>query len=856
MPCAARCLYVLGILVLFLGVSAARGEDGAATSASVMPPPAPFLAPRTFSWNALREPEALFWPGYFWNWNGPLEPDRLRSQLADMAAHDARSVCVLPLPHEFRPDSTNNQMTPDYLTEAFFDRIKLAVEEAARLGMNYWLYDEGGWPSGQAAGRVLRDDPESAVRVLARNSDGAWLPRREGMVDLLRPRTSQTFLALTHERYAKAVGSHFGKTIKLVFTDEPAYRRAEPGRAIPWPEGADVDFRAGFGYDARSKLDAFESVAPRALTRDQQRVRIDLFDFWSGRFRDAYFQRLRDWSRNHGLAHGGHLGGEDELVGAVQHGFGHVMRPLLAMDVPGVDMIWRQVFPGQSNHHFPKFASSAAHQTGSALSFTEAFCVYGNGLTPAQMKWITDYQRVRGLTLLVGGCYPLSTRDHHMTGERPHFGPVDPLWDFLPAFHRDTARIGYVLACGRPVIETALYYPVRDIWATGDPSNAALQGHDRLAQALLSRPCDFDVIDDDGICAPATTIRDGRLQVGPMRYRTLVVGPTEWMTEESRRRLAELEAAGGQVLRVDDLSRVEEMVGRLKPTLALQPPAPGIRVQVREWPGGGACFLFNEGAERYHGTVAIAVNGPIYEIEPATGAAHPMAVGRDGEGRQAVSVTLDAGASLLLVAHSQGEPPGPLTTVVREFDDAYDLSTGWDARIDRQYRAGLHDFEIEERAAGGFQPATLGSWSTTPELGPDFSGHVSYRRIVALPETFLGRRLVLDLGVVEYAARIWIDDREVGSVLWNPARIELPADAVKARFTLRVDVSNTLANELTSPRVVEAWSRRKGAGWPSPYHARALTFEKDSRGGGLLGPVRLRRGAAPRASRPTSSSPR
>ena len=108
------------------------------------------------------------------------------------------------------------------------------------------------------------------------------------------------------------------------------------------------------------------------------------------------------------------------------------MRQLRAMDVPGVDMIWRQVFPGQPNHHFPKFASSAAHQNGTALAFTESFCVYGNGLTPAQMKWIVDFQYVRGITLLVSGCYPLSTHDHHMTGERPHFGPVDPLWDFLP----------------------------------------------------------------------------------------------------------------------------------------------------------------------------------------------------------------------------------------------------------------------------------------------------------------------------------------------------------------------------------------------------------------------------------------
>jgi hypothetical protein len=30
----------------------------------------------------LSEPENLFWPAYFWYWNGPLTPDVLRQQLA------------------------------------------------------------------------------------------------------------------------------------------------------------------------------------------------------------------------------------------------------------------------------------------------------------------------------------------------------------------------------------------------------------------------------------------------------------------------------------------------------------------------------------------------------------------------------------------------------------------------------------------------------------------------------------------------------------------------------------------------------------------------------------------------------
>ena len=115
------------------------------------------------------------------------------------------------------------------------------------------------------------------------------------------------------------------------------------------------------------------------------------------------------------------------------------------------------------------------------------------------MKWLVDYQYVRGLTLLVCGVYPLSTRDHLMLGERPHFGPVNPLWDFLPDFHRYVARLGYVLSCGKPAIEMGLYYPVRDLWASANPADAA--SHDALARALLRRQCDYDVVDDDVLSA-------------------------------------------------------------------------------------------------------------------------------------------------------------------------------------------------------------------------------------------------------------------------------------------------------------------------------------------------------------------
>ena len=48
----------------------------------------------------------------------------------------------------------------EYLDERWFAGIKAVVERAAECGATAWLYDELGWPSGTAGGRVPREHPE------------------------------------------------------------------------------------------------------------------------------------------------------------------------------------------------------------------------------------------------------------------------------------------------------------------------------------------------------------------------------------------------------------------------------------------------------------------------------------------------------------------------------------------------------------------------------------------------------------------------------------------------------------------------------------------------------------------------
>jgi len=426
-----------------------------------------------------------------------------------------------------------------------------------------------------------------------------------------------------------------------------------------------------------------------------------------------------------------------------------------------------------------------------------------------------------------------------MLGERPHFGPVNPLWDFLPDFHRYVARLGYLLSCGKPAIEIGLYYPVRDLWASANPADAAL--HDALARALLRRQCDFDVVDDDVLSAQPARVEDGALVVGAMRYRTIVVGPTNWMTQVVQDRLKVLEAAGGQVIRIGDPSQIDAALAKIAPTIRCEPRSPDLRVLVRRWPGGGAAFLFNEGQDAYRGAALLTLGSDLHEVEPASGLTRLVRIAKSSDGRSTIPLTLAAGESMLLVSNSQAPPTVAAPPAAHKVLQSVALADGWTARVDRQYAVGEHDYEVRPWDKAEFKPVTLGPWARTLNLGEDFSGHVTYRRTVKIPEALRGGRLVLDLGHVEYAARVRVDGQNVGCALWNPWRLESPSLTGRSEFELEIAVSNTLANELTSQRVRDAWSNRKGPGWPGPYHQRELKFETESRGGGLLGPVRLQR---------------
>lgn len=85
-----------------------------------------------------KNPPADFRPVPFWSWNDRLDIPELRRQIREMHAAGIGGFFM----------HARSGLRTRYFSGEWFEAVKACIEEAAKLGMEPWLYDENGWPSG------------------------------------------------------------------------------------------------------------------------------------------------------------------------------------------------------------------------------------------------------------------------------------------------------------------------------------------------------------------------------------------------------------------------------------------------------------------------------------------------------------------------------------------------------------------------------------------------------------------------------------------------------------------------------------------------------------------------------------
>lgn len=857
--------------------------------------------PRMLDPEEFRNPGPAFRPVMMWIWNANLDRVTLREQVAEMAARGIGGFFIHPMPDAFRKHDFIEGITEPYPGEMFFEWVKDAAEVAREHGFFCWLYDEGGWPSGTLVGRLADGRPELAGRVLrvqcleagdtgapdagsGTEEEVVTLPapggrrlrfyaNREGYpTDLMNPATTEAFLAATHDAYARCLDGEFGGLVPGVFTDEAAVGGVMGTDRVPWTPALPEEFRRRKGYDLLPYLPvlfgdaAIPAEARPALSPEQAaRVRYDFGDVWTRLHADAFYGRMSEWCREHGLLLVGHVGGEDDLIYHATRGFGHFFRIMRYLDVPGVDAIWHQLFPGEPRSHFSKLAGSAARVHGKPLALSETFAVYGYGLTYAQMKWVTDRQFGDGINVMVPMAAPYTTTRGRTYGTMSNLAWGNPNWPLFKTYADYTARLSYLSRLGRPVARVALFYPASSLWVEADPAIA--KSFHSVMDLLQEAQIDFDIVDEEDLAG--ASVESGTLRIGVQAYQAVVLSDTRALPWAVVERLAAFKEAGGAVAAVDRLPwlcaeaehqaefklalgalfsgerarffppeervRLPEFLARLiSRDFVLETPDSNIRYSHRVWDETRLYFVVNASETARAITAVVAGTGSVDLWDPDRGTVTPVEGEPCGD-RTRVHLELPPLGSVFVVVRPGGQPRKPHSepTPAGELP----LKGSWEIAPVRVCQLVQGEARVDAPLPGceAWSPTELRPWA---ELGlGTFSGSIAYRRVFSLSELEAARKAVLDLGTVKYAAEVWVNGQAVGARLWPPFTLDVTGYLRPGRNEIRVVVTNTWANQFLQP---EEMAHARERGWYNTYAQRVEPFQRESLESGLLGPVSLR----------------
>jgi len=555
-----------------------------------------------------RTPTAEYRGAPFWSWNCKLDHAQLMRQIALLKAMGMGGFHI----------HSRTGLATEYLGDEFMELVRACVDKAREEGMLAWLYDEDRWPSGAAGGLVTSDPRFRAKHLLwtrtpydgtrgtpvlisaakaSRSGNGTLLARyhielRDGVlahyhrlhddepspadgviwyayletalpspwfnnqtyVDTLQKDAIKRFIAITHERYAQAVGQHFGTLIPAIFTDEPQFAHKQSFRfaddshdlVIPWTDDLLATYQQAYGQDLAGHLPEIFWELPAGQVSV---VRYRYHDHVCARFTEAFADTLGSWCDSHGLFLTGHMMEEPTLQSQTA-ALGEAMRAYRAFTLPGIDMLcdWRE-------YTTAKQAQSAAHQYDRPGVLSELYGVTNWDFDFVGHKAQGDWQAALGVTVRV----------HHlawvsMAGEAKRDYPASisyqSPWHYeYPLIEDYFARINTVLTRGQALVRVGVLHPIESYWLCFGPlAQTQVERDERernftdLTHWLLFGLIDFDFIAESLLPSLWSPSEDRRFHVGHSTYDVLLVPPVRTIRSSTLQRLERFQAAGGSVI--------------------------------------------------------------------------------------------------------------------------------------------------------------------------------------------------------------------------------------------------------------------------------------------------------------------
>lgn len=371
-------------------------------------------------------------------------------------------------------------------------------------------------------------------------------------IDALNPESTAEFINSTHNKYKKAVGKDFGKTVPGFYTDEPAmhyYHMGLDNLVIPWTSKMFKIFRERRGYDLKPYLPALYTTMGEITSK----IRYDFWRTLTEQYSESYYKQIRDWCDANGVLFTGHLLGE-EWLRVHARCEGNIFKHLKHLHVTGVDHLYPKIgTESEPDQHVAlKLASSAAHYYGSARLLCESMGGTYWDCSLERMKWIANWEYVLGVTIFNNHGYHYS-----IEGERKRDWPPSQFyhhtwWKYYDQFTTYMSRLGHILSGGKHVARVLMLYPINSIWTNyvpqsrNDIGNVIEFDFNYLTDTLLKLHFDFDYTDED-ILSEAK-VENGKLKIADEKFELLILPPLTHIKASAFKKIQEFVNSGGKVI--------------------------------------------------------------------------------------------------------------------------------------------------------------------------------------------------------------------------------------------------------------------------------------------------------------------
>ena len=531
------------------------------------------------------DPPRQYHTAPLWVWNDMLTDEQIVGTMRDLAGQQVKQVFVHPRP---------GLMTP-YLSDEWFRLWKVALEEAERLDMNIWIYDENSYPSGFAGGLVPEAMPESRGKGLSLNEvktapslddsivavfqitgeayknitdkirkgltfddgrylvvsirlapTGGWFGGKY-YVDLLKPGVTEKFIEVTMEEYRRHIGEHFGKRVPGWFTDEP---HLAPAGGLHWSDHLPELFQERWGYSLIDHLP--QLVRP---VGGWKRVRHNYYCLLLEQFIERWAKPCYEYCEKHNLEFTGHYW-EHGWPGA-GHG-GDNMAMYAWHQRPAIDTLMNQYREDThaqfGNVRAVKELSSVANQFGRERTLCEAYGAGGWDLRFEDMKRIGDWLYVLGVNTLNEHLSYITIRGARKRDHPQSFSYHEPWWEAYHVMAEYFARLSLIMSQGRQINRILVIEPTTTSWMyQGEtiPKGKLNEIGEKFQQMLISlerAQVEYDIGCEDIIARQGST-EAVLFRIGQRAYSTVVLPPmTENLNKPTMDLLSIYAKAGGSVV--------------------------------------------------------------------------------------------------------------------------------------------------------------------------------------------------------------------------------------------------------------------------------------------------------------------